>query len=216
MLRQLLPTSFKNYIKLLKNKNKYRGRTILSHAISSNVKLGIPCSIHQNVVLENGVQIGNYSYVNNYTRIGKDVSIGNFCSISYNCQIGMSEHPTNFISTSPYTFGKENLFNEPISWEDFNKEVIIGNDVWIGSNAVVMQGVNIGDGAIVAAGAVVTKDVKAYSIVGGVPSKQIKMRFSEEKISYLQNIKWWGKSERELLQYKELFMARESWTDQIK
>ncbi len=77
-------------------------------------------------------------------------------------------------------------------------EIIIGNDVWIGDGAVIMNGITIGNGAIIAARAVVTKDVKAYSIVGGIPAKIIKMRFDENIINKLQEIRWWDWDEEKL------------------
>lgn len=82
---------------------------------------------------------------------------------------------------------------------------IIGNDVWIGANAIILQGVTIGDGAIIAAGAVVTKDVPPYAIVGGVPAKVIKYRFSDEVILKLLQIKWWDKPEEWIIQKLEKF-----------
>lgn len=69
----------------------------------------------------------------------------------------------------------------------------IGNDVWIGSDSIILGGVTIGDGAVVAAGSVVTKDVEPYSVVAGVPAKVIKMRFSKEQISFMQEFKWWDR-----------------------
>ena len=72
-------------------------------------------------------------------------------------------------------------------------DTIIGNDVWIGHSAKILEGVTIGDGAIIATGAVVAEDVSPYSIVGGVPAKKIKNRFSDEDIEFLMNLKWWEK-----------------------
>ncbi|MBR6646045.1 MAG: CatB-related O-acetyltransferase, partial [Clostridia bacterium] len=86
------------------------------------------------------------------------------------------------------TYVKENRFNE------FTETTIIGNDVWIGHSALILEGVKIGDGAIVGAGAVVTKDVPPYSIVVGVPAKVIKYRFSENEIAKLSELKWWDQS----------------------
>ncbi|MEM5663830.1 CatB-related O-acetyltransferase [Bacillus toyonensis] len=111
--------------------------------------------------------------MNSDTRIISGI-IGKFCSISYGCQIGMSEHPTNYISTSPYSYGSSNIFGITPYFEEVHSPPIIGNDVWIGGRVIILQGVTIGDGAIIAAGAVVNKDVPPYTIVGGVPAKPIK------------------------------------------
>lgn len=88
-----------------------------------------------------------------------------------------------------------------ISWTDHNsydefKEIYIGNDVWIGQRAMVMGGVRIGNGAVVGAGAVVTKDVPPYTIVGGVPAKIIRYRFSDKVVKKLQSSKWWDYDSR--------------------
>ena len=87
---------------------------------------------------------------------------------------------------SPITFADKPYFNE------FPGTVIIGNDVWIGSHATVVDGISIGDGSIVAAGSVVTKSVQPYAIVGGVPARPIRHRFSEETINELLKIQWWN------------------------
>lgn len=81
----------------------------------------------------------------------------------------------------------------------------IGNDVWIGYGAVILRGVSIGDGAIVGAGAVVTKDVDPYTIVGGVPAKTIRKRFNEKIIRQLLKIKWWDWSEKKMIRNKSFF-----------
>ncbi len=122
--------------------------------------------------------------------------IGKFCSIAcgtkflFNC----ANHTLKSLST--YTFP---LFYE--EWEleksnittawDNKGDIVIGNDVWIGSEAVIMAGVHIGDGAIIAARAVVTKDVPPYTIVGGTPAKEIRKRFDAEVIQQLLMLKWW-------------------------
>ena len=123
--------------------------------------------------------------------------IGKFCSIAcgmkflFNC----ANHTQKSLST--YTFP---LFYE--EWEleksnittawDNKGDIVIGNDVWIGYDAVIMAGVRIGDGAIIGTRAVVTKDVKPYSIVGGVPAKEIRKRFAPEIIKKLMEIQWWN------------------------
>lgn len=81
--------------------------------------------------------------------------------------------------------------NVALAWDN-KGDIIIGNDVWIGYEAVIMAGVHIGDGAVIAARAVVTKDVPPYTIVGGTPARKIRMRFEEETIAKLQQIQWWN------------------------
>lgn len=212
-----IPKSIKLKIINTYNKKKYPKRRISNSAtIGSNVKLGFPCNINNNVLLSNGVEIGNFSYVNDFTMIGANVKVGSFCSIAYNCQIGMHEHPIQYVSTSPFIYGKKNIFKEPVFWDEFGNNIKIGNDVWIGSNAIVLQGVKIGDGAIIAAGAVVTKDVPQFAIVGGIPAKEIKKRFSVEKIEYLSKLKWWEMSEDELIKYKDFFLAKDEWFEKVK
>ena len=132
--------------------------------------------------------------------------IGKFCSIAcgtkflFNC----ANHTQKSLST--YTFP---LFYE--EWElkksnittawDNKGDIVIGNDVWIGYEAVIMAGVHIGDGAIIAARAVVTKDVPPYTIVGGTPAKEIRKRFDAEVIQQLLMLKWWDWATDEIRQY---------------
>ena len=132
-------------------------------------------------------------------------------SLIFSHQIGMHEHPVYAISTSPATYGRRNLFGMPPACDDFPAPPTIGNDVWIGSLALILQGVTIGDGAIVADGAVVTKDVAPYSIVGGTPAKLIKMRFDKDIITYLAQLRWWDLPPEELKTLRPLFAAGENW-----
>ena len=143
--------------------------------------------------------LGRYSYVVRDTLI-QHTSIGSFCSISEGCTIGLPGHPTNFVSTSPVflaggNYLKTNLASIP--YEDCARTVI-GNDVWIGAHAQIKSGITIGDGAIVGAGAVVTKDVPSYAIVGGVPARLIKYRFPEDICKQLSDSRWWEMTVDEL------------------
>lgn len=102
-------------------------------------------------------------------------------------------------------------------YDDYNSPPIIENDVWVGSQSVILQGVKIGNGAIIAAGAVVTKDVTPYTIVGGVPAKVIRSRFNDEEIEYLRTLNWWDNpcdKEKKLL--KDLLTSKEKWFSKIK
>lgn len=160
-----------------------------------------------------GSFIGRNSYVGFDSTITKS-KIGRFCSIGENVKIVSDTHPsTVFVSTCPsffstrkqnrQTFVKENKFEEYLNVEGYR--IIIGNDVWIGSHSVIRGGVKIGDGAIVAMGAVVTKDVPPYAIVGGVPAKVIRYRFTEDQISRLKDIKWWNRDDKWLQKHADDF-----------
>ena len=142
-------------------------------------------------------EFGDFSYVARNSQI-YNTKVGKFTCIGPNVNTGMGAHPSSeFVSSHPLFYStlgqssgliivEKNLFEEFPSTE-------IGHDVWIGNNAIIKYGVKIGDGAIIGAGAVVTKDVEPYSIVGGVPAKIIKYRFSQDEIEYLVAFKWWDK-----------------------
>jgi acetyltransferase-like isoleucine patch superfamily enzyme len=125
----------------------------------------------------------------------QNASIGKFCSIANDVCIGLGKHPLDYFSTSPLFYRKQNTFKINLIEKDFQFEeylpVSIGNDVWIGSRSLILDGVSIGNGSVIAANSVVTKDVAPYSVIGGVPAKHIKYRFSENQIDELNNGKWW-------------------------
>ena len=151
-------------------------------------------TIYENVSLRN-VELGDFTYISRHSEIMNTI-FGKFCSVGGHCKIGLGIHPTDMVSTHPSFFSKEQ--QAQISFTEKNeiveyKKIVIGNDVWIGTAAIIVDGVSIGDGAIIAAGAVVTKDVPAYAVVGGVPAKVIRYRFTENKIAKLKASKWWDK-----------------------
>lgn len=155
----------------------------------------------------NGVKMDDYSYIGKSSILHNTI-IGKFTSISDCCVIGLPGHPTNHLSTSPIFTAPFNALRETWVKDVFYQagvKVEIGNDVWIGYGVMIPNNIKIGDGAIVAAGAVVTKDVPPYAIVGGVPARVIKYRFDEEKIKKLLKLQWWNKPYIEIRNNLELF-----------
>jgi acetyltransferase-like isoleucine patch superfamily enzyme len=187
--------------------NKYRFRnTIIDKGCSFNQNTIIHPNVHilENCILNNS-EVHSYSYLGKNCLI-QNTTIGKFCSIANDVSIGLGNHPLDYFSTSPLFYRKFNplkieLVSNDLIFEDY-KHITIGNDVWIGTNSIIMDGVVVGDGSVIAANSVVTKNVIPYSVVGGVPAKLIKYRFSEEKIFELINNKWWDLS---LSQIKTLF-----------
>lgn len=166
----------------------------------------------KSVITNPNITVGDYTmyndFVNDPTLFEKNnvvyhypinhdkLVIGKFCSIACGARFLFNSANHTMISLSTYPFP---LFFEEwgldrkdvaTSWDN-KGDIIIGNDVWIGYEAVMLAGVTIGDGAIIGTRAVVTKDVPPYTIVGGVPAKPIRKRFSEETVSALLEIKWW-------------------------
>jgi len=125
------------------------------------------------------------------------VVIGKYCSIASGVKfLPGGEHDYKRVSTFPFSKKMEIQLTKK---ESFSKgDITVGNDVWIGTNALILSGVNIGNGAVIAAGSVIVKDVPHYAIVGGNPAKIIKMRFSDAQIEELLKIKWWDWDEDSL------------------
>lgn len=163
----------------------------------------------KNIVKNPNIIVGDYTYYDDFDNaenfeknvkylfdfIGDQLIIGKFCMIASDVKFIMNgaNHLTDALTTYPFAIfgnGWEKAMDEKVYPQKGN--IIIGNDVWIGYNATIMAGVNIGDGAIIAANSTVVKDVAPYSIVGGNPAKEIKKRFSEEVIARLLEIKWWN------------------------
>lgn len=180
------------------NKNRYKHAIIdINTVIDGKCKFGKKVHILRDCYIRNSI-IGNYTYVSKKTQI-QNVSIGNYCSISQEVICGLGNHPLNLFSTSPLFYHSHNTFGINVIGNNdyFNdyKQIKIGNDVWIGARAVVLDGVTIGDGACIAAGAVVTKDVPSYAVVAGIPARVIKYRIKdEEKRRKLINSEWWNLS----------------------
>ena len=139
-----------------------------------------------------------------------NADIGRYCSIASEVCTISGRHPTSvWVSTSPVFFSNEcqcgTSYTSEKLFDESSPKTTIGNDVWIGARATILSGIKIGDGAIIAAGAVVTKDVEPYTIVGGVPAKPIKKRFTDEQIHALMKLKWWDKDEAWLRNHAAMF-----------
>lgn len=185
---------YNRYYFILKNKNKNLDFRYLASATHD-------CSFGKyNVIYEGAklstVSLGDYSYVGPGCKINKAI-IGKFCCLGPETIVGAGMHPSrNFVSLHPafystlkqcgVTFSDSQYFNE-------FSTTVIGNDVWIGARSIVLDGISIGDGAIVAAGSVVTKNVAPFTIVGGVPAKFIRYRFLADEIELIQKSSWWNR-----------------------
>lgn len=161
----------------------------------------------------NNVELGYASYIGAASRLSS-VKIGKYTCVGPYVKNIIGTHPTKgFISVHPAFFSPNNRLGLSYVDEDKFEEIcyidehvnVIGNDVWIGANATILQGITIGDGAIVAAGSIVTKDVPPYAIVGGIPAKVIRYRFEEEEIANLLEIEWWNKDEAWIAEHADKF-----------
>lgn len=173
------------------------------------------------------------SYLSRHSYIAFDcrlfgARIGKFCSIGPRVYTGFSNHPTDtFVSTflafykdTRKVFGYSYYTGLQPGFEMYRKTasgylVDIGHDVWIGADVKIMDGVSIGNGAVVAAGAVVTKDVPPYAIVGGVPAKIIKYRFTPDQIEFLQQFKWWNMPEDWIRENWQMFEDIEKFAEKF-
>lgn len=155
--------------------------------------------------------VGDFTYISDsdfeshvthhYDFNGDRLIIGKFCQIAAGVEFIMNgaNHQMNAVSTYPfYIFGSWNQDAPPISELPLKGDTVIGNDVWIGQNAVILPGVHIGDGAIIGANSVVGSDVPPYTVVAGNPARKIRKRFDDELISLMLELKWWDKDIEEI------------------
>lgn len=172
-----------------------QGKSIRNSNVDKNAKIYSGTEFYDS-------SIGRHSYIGYNSEI-HSCDIGAFCSIANGLIVGGAKHPLDWVSTSPVFYevgggtGRHlgNLKIEPL------KRTSIGNDVWIGSRVIVMQGLSIGTGAVVGAGSVVTKDVPPYAIVAGCPARIIKYRFDDDTIRMLLESRWWELCDEKLSKY---------------
>lgn len=173
----------------------------------------------KNVITEPNIQIGDYTIYHDFVNDPKEFQknnvlyhyplnqdklvVGKFCSIACGAKFLFNSANHSLTSLATYTFP---LFFEEWGLEkqrvrdawDNKGDIVIGNDVWIGYEAIILSGVTVGDGAIIGSRAVVTKDVPPYTIVGGVPAKPIRKRFDENTIAALLQVRWWDWPEKRI------------------
>ncbi len=170
-----------------------RDSNVFDSTLQANSLLSHHCTITE-------INLGSYSYIAEQSVISY-ATIGRFCSIGPGLICGYGSHPMDFVSTSPVFYSTRKQcgvsFADKDEFQESNR-TIIGNDVWSGARVFIRDGVQIGDGAIIAAGAVVVDNVPNYAVVGGVPAKLIRYRFSESRIKELLDIAWWNWPEPEL------------------
>jgi acetyltransferase-like isoleucine patch superfamily enzyme len=188
-------SSLKGYLKNVFLKLKNKGLVLGPGCVVSQVNFG------ENVRLGNTVtalssDIRDYSYIGN-NAVVSNASIGKFCSIASEVHVGVGSHPSSvWVSTHPFFY----LSRPGMGWDLIESDIrpesartMIGSDVWVGTRATIKDGVRISDGAIIGAGAVVTKDLDSYGIYVGIPAKLIRYRFEPDEIAFLKSLRWWDK-----------------------
>ena len=164
-------------------------------------------------ISDSEMQFASYTGMN---CIIKNTVIGKFCDLSWNLSLGgANHHYTRAMKFSEYHLNQVLNGSSPIIVKP-DPLTIIGNDVWIGNGAIVLRGINVGDGAVIGAGAVVTKDVEPYTIVVGTPAKVLKKRFSDEIIAELLELKWWDWDVEKIRQNRDLLLSEPLSKDILK
>ncbi|MBQ7249882.1 MAG: CatB-related O-acetyltransferase [Bacilli bacterium] len=210
----------------IKNRNYrkwvFRFNQTHSTRVSADAKIDENTELEKHVRLDPGCDfrgsiVGRHTYAGNGSKLPNSV-VGRFTSIADGCRLIMFTHPIHFVSTWPGFFHTINSpdiikhFNDSTPFFEYlhcqdGRSVHIGNDVWIGQNVTIKNGVTIGDGAVIGANALVTKDVPPYAIVGGVPAKIIRYRFSPEEIQFLLSVRWWEWDDQTIELYSPCFQS---------
>ncbi len=194
MLKEIIKRMYFIYFSFYKYV-KYPTCSIYTNFIMPKVKLGKKVIIREGCKVQKNVWIDDYTSINENTQIDSNTKyIGKYCSISHGVKIGMGSHPLTYISTSTIFYEPYRGIVNKLLFDEFKDKgyTLIGHDVLIGANSIILAGVKVGDGAVIAAGSIVTKDVPYYGIVGGNPAKLIKYRFNDVIIEKFNSLKWWN------------------------
>ena len=211
----------------------YIAKSIQINTMCRSVRVALSAEIAPNSTFEGNNRVGVNAYfrghMGKYSYIGPnshiDAKVGRFCSIGPNVRVVSANHPMDFVSTSPATFSTLGQCVGTLSSEDYFQEILtlddesdlaceIGDDVWIGEQVLLRGGVRLGRGCVVAMGAVVTKDVPPYAIVGGCPAKVIRYRFDEKTRERLLRSKWWDRDERWIAERTPTFSDVKGFLDE--
>lgn len=147
------------------------------------------------------IHIGYATTLGYNNLLGGNITIGKYCQLGVDVAIHATNHPIHHLTT----YINSNLFDGELKQFKEENTIAIGHDVWVGHNVIIVGNVTIGNGAILAAGSVVTKNVEPYTIVAGVPAKPLKKRFSDKVISEIEELQWWNLPEAKLAKIKPLF-----------
>jgi acetyltransferase-like isoleucine patch superfamily enzyme len=213
LVKALLRNPFTIWINWLVKKmiveHRFKGKrlSVGYMAKASNCNFGEYNTLYDRVLLNN-VVLGDFTYVANDSVL-TNTTVGKFSCIGPEVICGLGKHPTrDHVSVHPAFFSPIGQAQIAFATETYFEEyapIDIGNDVWIGARATVLDGVRIGSGAIVGAGAIVTKDVPDYAVVGGVPAKILRYRFEPAEIEFLVELQWWNKEVHWLRDNHRLF-----------
>lgn len=180
--------------------------------VSPRARIGRRAIVRRGTEVGADVILGDFSYISGPRSYVEAARIGKFCSIARQVVIGPGDHDLSAVTTHPFPVSPAYGGLAGVTKQEAQKAPpVIGNDVWIGINAIVMRGVTIGDGAVVAANSVVTRDVEPYTIVGGVPARYLKRRFPPEIAEALQRSRWWDWPDRILSKRLEEFREPENF-----
>ncbi|MDO5812886.1 MAG: CatB-related O-acetyltransferase [Bacillota bacterium] len=208
-----------NYLKsiIIKKKLKKINTIVRLRFIPNSFNIGENCIVGKKAQISTNVEIGNFTYLNSNIKeiiVESNTKIGNYCSIAPGVCIGLGNHYLNIVSTHPFLFNDyykksfDNIIEPKLDGlKDKNLETIIESDVWIGANSIINRGITVGQGAVIASGAIVTKNVDPYSIVAGVPAKVIGYRFDKEIVEKLllnKENSFWNWSKKEIIMNYDL------------
>jgi virginiamycin A acetyltransferase len=192
--------------------NWVRGTRVEGSGVSPRARIGRRAIVRRGSEVGANVILGDFSYISGPRSYVETAQIGKFCSIARQVVIGPGDHDLAAVTTHPFPVSPEFGGIAPVSRAEPQKAPpVIGNDVWIGMNAVILRGVSIGDGAVIAASSVVTRDVEPYTIVGGAPARMLKRRFPPEIAEALLRSRWWDWPDEVLSQRLDEFRSPENF-----